>query len=532
LEAIKLIADAVILALPNVPLRSKQLLPEYSGIYYVLDEKHIVWYIGKAKNIYKRWQGKSHHRFYQLEAQKKKHFTIYYEPIIESQLDSIEKQRIVQYNPHLNSSPVKTKKVHPTETLLRETIVAIADFAFLVGIETPRPGVSSQISTSWRNISGLSVIHICLDLAAFKEKFKPESLEEQEALIKKAFSSRKAYANKWEGSFLYCLCVNGYLVKVSSWSSWNLKEEQLEFREYNRMTLAQEPIKALTSESLAKLQQISKQNQIDSSNEYEPLLNRLNPYITDLIKPIFNELIDRELIQQIYEKISEEYKAGKRGVGSRSRTREIKTTSIIPQLSCEFKTIEELLIAQGIDPQRYSIRSTTGNEILFKERERMGLYINCFTVNKDTPRQYMEYSNRQKTPCYNLAHGILNNASTSAASCQFNIVYLLVSVETKAWLLVEKYLQDFARPAIRQLTNGEGYTDKFYVSPRKSIIPAKVNIKIEAIGYSAWIPFGASEEFPTLELATKEIHKRLTDSGLPGLKFAFKQESITKLRLR
>jgi hypothetical protein len=32
-----LIADAGILELPNVPLHAKQLLPEYSGIYYVLD---------------------------------------------------------------------------------------------------------------------------------------------------------------------------------------------------------------------------------------------------------------------------------------------------------------------------------------------------------------------------------------------------------------------------------------------------------------------------------------------------------------
>jgi excinuclease UvrABC nuclease subunit len=50
-----LIADAAILELPKIPLQAKELLPEYSGIYYVLDEAKIIWYIGQAKNIRKRW---------------------------------------------------------------------------------------------------------------------------------------------------------------------------------------------------------------------------------------------------------------------------------------------------------------------------------------------------------------------------------------------------------------------------------------------------------------------------------------------
>jgi predicted GIY-YIG superfamily endonuclease len=113
-----LLADAAILELPKVPLQAKELLPESSGIYYVLDETNKVWYIGQAKNIRKRWQGKAHHRIFQLEAQKKNHFTIYYEQVSEFQLDSVEKQRIEKYHPHLNASPVKKKNVHPTETLL------------------------------------------------------------------------------------------------------------------------------------------------------------------------------------------------------------------------------------------------------------------------------------------------------------------------------------------------------------------------------------------------------------------------------
>ena len=122
-----MLADSHILNLSKVSLETKELLPEYSGIYYVIDENNTVWYIGKAKNIRKRWQGKGHHRIYQLEKQKQKYFSIYYEQVDFSQLDKREQQQIKKYHPHLNNSPVKSKKVRPTETLFRETIATISD---------------------------------------------------------------------------------------------------------------------------------------------------------------------------------------------------------------------------------------------------------------------------------------------------------------------------------------------------------------------------------------------------------------------
>jgi hypothetical protein len=517
LEVRYLIADAVILQLPKITLQAKQLLPEYSGIYYVVDESNNVWYIGQAKNIRKRWQGKSHHRIYQLEVQKKKHFTIYYEQVSEFQLGSIEKQRIDKYHPHLNFSPVKTKKVRPVETLLRETITAITDFAFLLGVEPPRKEVESQISIDWlaqKRVLGLSVIHICLDSTALKEIFKPESIEEQEALIKTAFSTRKAYATKWESfySFIYRLLLNGYVVEVNYWSRFFPKEEPEGLREYTQATLAQETIRAITPDSLAKIQ-----NQADGEEQSALYIKRLNPYPSDLIKPLFNEPVDSEAAKKLMVKISEDYKAGRRGTGSRSLP--IKSKLI----SSEFITIEELLIERGIDPQKYS----TGGIITFSGGgERMGLYIKCFSADLKMPRQYVTYFNNQMHPSYNTAYGLLNNKKANAASCQFDIVYLLASVEKKGWLLVEEYLKDFASPAATQLSNGVGYVDKFYVSPRKYIVPAKVNVKLESIGFSAWIPFGLSEEFPTFGAAKEEIRKRLENSGLPALKLAFKQETF------
>ncbi|WP_206755809.1 MULTISPECIES: GIY-YIG nuclease family protein [Cyanophyceae] len=519
LEVHHLIADAVILELPKVTLQAKQLLPEYSGIYYVLDESKNVWYVGQAKNIRNRWQGKAHHRFYQLEVQKKKHFTIYYEQISESQLDSVEKQRIEKYHPHLNSSPVKTKKVRPTETLLRETITAIADFAFLLGVEPPRKEIQSQISIDWlaqKKLLELSVIHVCLDIDILKEKFQPDSINEQEAVLKAAFSSRKAYASKWENLhyFIYRLWVNGYVVEVNYWSRWCPKEEPQGIREYTETTLAQESIRALTPESLGKIK-----NQADEKSQSALYLKRLNPYSSDRIKPLFNEPVDRETAKTLMAKISEDYKAGLRGIGSRSRL--IKSKLI----SSEFMTIEELLIERGIDPQKYS----TGGVINFGYAgERMGLWIKCFSADMKIPYQYVMDVNNRKHPSYNTAYGILNNQKTRAASYQFDIVYLLSSVDKKGWLLVEEYLKDFAIPAATKLSNGEGYVEKFYISARKYIVPAKVNIKLETIGYSAWIPFGLNEEFSTFVSAKGEIRKRLENSGLPAVKLAFKQETIEK----
>jgi hypothetical protein len=122
---------------------------------------------------------------------------------------------------------------------------------------------------------------------------------------------------------------------------------------------------------------------------------------------------------------------------------------------------------------------------------------------------------------------MLDNKEVRSVSFQFNSLYLLAGVDRKVWILFEKYLRDFARPATG-LKNGEGYVEKFYVSARKYIVPAKVNIKLEEMGYSACIPFGSNEEFPAFESATEEIRKRLINSGLPGLKVNFKREAVGK----
>ncbi len=485
----------MILGLPKVLLQAKQLLPEYSGIYYVLDEDNQVWYIGKAKNIRKRWQGKAHHRIYQLKAQKK-NFTIYYESVSEYQLDFVEKERIEKYQPHLNSSPVKTKKIRPTETLLRETIAALADFSFILGVDTEE-----------------NQILICLDLDAFRDKFKPDSEPEEKAILKALFiPSRKTYARKWKGLILnfgcfFSILVNGYTIHVNYWSSYHPKRKIK--LEYIQAEIAQEYIRALNSKSLT---------QFLRQNKQETYLQNFIPYASDLVKSFFHEPIDREAIKNKLIKLSEDYKAGRRGVGSRSQIIQHKP------INSEFSNIDELLIYRRIDVNK----NRKFREKFTRKCIRIELYIQHFSVDSKTPQKYIKSDPKNQFPVYNLAYGILNNQKINTASCEFDTIYIGATVDKKAWLLVEDYLKDFAKPATK-LSNGEAYIrGKFYVSPRKYIVPAKVNIKLESIGYSAWIPFGISKEFNTFESAKQEIRRRLENSGLPGLKIVFKSERIEK----
>lgn len=533
-----MIADQNILQLSKVSLPMKHLLPEYSGIYYVLDENNNVWYIGQAKNICKRWKGKSHHRIYQLELQKKKHFIIYYERVSESQLDIVETQRIETYRPELNSTPVKTKTIRPTETLLRETIIAIADFAFILGVEPPRKDIQNQpLNTiDWmvqKRILGLSIIHICLDVEALAKKYQFDTQDWQntQGVIRQAFSSRKAYANKWENlppgfppvnSLMYRLYVNGYVIEVNYWKGLYLKEEPLQIRKYIETTLAKEPINALTPESLAHIQ-----NQADQAHYYTFCLKRFKPYNSDLIEILFNdETLEREAIKARMYKISEEYQTGRRGFGSRSRSPNSQQIQSTP-ITSEFNTIDELLISRGIDLQKYQKNEAI---TLGYKGEKIGLFIKCFNLDPKIPQQQKKIWNFESNtdyylPIFNRVSGILNNQEVkNVESPEFDTVYLLASVDKTGWLLFEEYLKDFAK-ITTNLSNGCGYTNKFYVSARKYIVPAKVNIKLEKIGYSVWIPFGMNENFPTFPLAKEEIYRRLKNSGLPEIKLTFKSET-------
>lgn len=311
-------ADESILNLEKVDLKNKHLLPEYSGIYYVLDESNIVWYIGKAKNLKKRWNGKAHHRLYQLSSQSRKKFYIYYKKLSFINLDEEEKKLIAQYRPHLNSSPVKKKRVLPAENLLRETILKLPDFLVVLGIEPPRQINKNAITPDWwlkNKLAGLQIIHLVLDWEKLRE-FAEQDIEISSGILGYVFGTRKAYANLWEAphkeyvrryGVVQCrILVNGYVVEVS------VLDNVSQILTKTRMgTLAGEQIKIVEADIL---DQIKADLKIPIPKDF---VNQIKPYLHDPIKLVFNDDIDGESLgKQIY-KIKEEYKQGLRGVGSR-----------------------------------------------------------------------------------------------------------------------------------------------------------------------------------------------------------------------
>lgn len=109
-----MLADEFILNLNKVELNNKNLLPEYLGIYYVVDADKVVWYIGRSVSLWKRWNGEQpHHRYHQLIAISKsqnKPFYIYYSETSKKKLYQLEIEQIYKYQPRLNNTPVISKR--------------------------------------------------------------------------------------------------------------------------------------------------------------------------------------------------------------------------------------------------------------------------------------------------------------------------------------------------------------------------------------------------------------------------------------
>jgi hypothetical protein len=334
-------ADSLILELPQVALKQRDKLPHLAGIYYVIDENNLVWYIGQAKNLYSRWQGKSHHRLVQLSSQKKKDFRICYQLVTANNLDSLEQREIAKYNPHLNQSPVKRKKVRPTETFLRETLVKLSDYLVILGIEPPRI-IDEELCRNcqkygqewWvqKQVINLEIIHLGISLEQLNQI--TDNYEAVEGILNSAFVSRKAYANKWQlppmikdTRYLTTrLLVNGYAVEVSALLNSNLSFINDTF--YS--TLATEDVKALSGKSLMSLQEtgiknymglfIGNPNNFDHNHPNRQILKRLKPYQADPIKLVFNEELNYPELRNYITKMKQDYQLGLRGIGSRSRS--------------------------------------------------------------------------------------------------------------------------------------------------------------------------------------------------------------------
>jgi hypothetical protein len=501
-----MIADTRLLGLVCTSLKMKDILPEYSGIYYVVDASNTVWYIGQAQNIRKRWQGKSHHRIHQLIYQKNQDFRIFCEPVPVKQLSDVETARISAYRPHLNNTPTKPKKVHPTENLLRETIAAIADFSFILGIEPPRESNTENgliAIMAHPKVLPLEVIHIYVDSQQIQSLFKLETIGDEVIAIRKhIFSTRKAYANKWEAHtpqypFLHRLYVGGYAIEIGEWTIESLLQNQPWIPQYHETTLAGETIRTLTTESLSDLQEKLRQkryfktgfntkrarrlgiDRFTKSQEkelgYGYHIKRLRCYLSDCIPLLFNEDVDLDSRKKNLLKVTQDYSHGKRGIGTRKSSR---------------------------------------------NKQKIPILIRCFS-----------FAIPQDHKMGNRAKGVIDGQWVNGQARDFKTLYFLTEVHEESWQQVSSYLYDFAIPA-QSLTNGEGYVTHFYVSPRKQIKLARLTIKDKNTNASVSIPLGASSAFPSWDLVKAEVRRRVASQHLDNIQLSFQAETTTQTKQR
>lgn len=307
-------ADEDILQLPYIGLKNRAILPELSGIYYVIDENFIIWYIGKAKNLRTRWAGDNHHRLDQLQKQRKKLFTIYYELVPESLLDATEQERIEQHSPQLNGTKVKVKKLRPTETLLRETLANLAPYSFILGVESARKQDLKFIEDSlyWRDngrvkkgILPLTVIHICINVSELSTGTSGNSAIR---FIRNIFRKRSNYSKNWESASKYknraeysvkVLLVNGFVIEVCG-----IWQEALKYiQDYELTQLANVDMRAVDEASLVIIKNkcllnceagvfLAPDNRDYPYHEFcRKAIERIYPYKQDLVKLLFNEEI-------------------------------------------------------------------------------------------------------------------------------------------------------------------------------------------------------------------------------------------------
>lgn len=97
-------------------------------------------------------------------------------------------------------------------------------------------------------------------------------------------------------------------------------------------------------------------------------------------------------------------------------------------------------------------------------------------------------------------------------------VYLAVTVDRVFWLLLEPYLSDFAKV---QLSENEGYVEKYYISARKTLVPSIISVTLNG-RWKADIPFGPHNETSSFLELVEIIKSRLQQSGIPKLRCSFK----------
>lgn len=120
--------------LPSVQLCELKKLPSCTAIYFAIDSKDRLLYVGQATNLAARWR--NHHRQYQLrEIDKEFPVKIAWKAWNETGLAETEKILIKKFHPLLNGTEVESPIIVPSEKIFREFLKTFSRRLIIIGTQ-------------------------------------------------------------------------------------------------------------------------------------------------------------------------------------------------------------------------------------------------------------------------------------------------------------------------------------------------------------------------------------------------------------
>ncbi|RUS94710.1 hypothetical protein DSM106972_092450 [Dulcicalothrix desertica PCC 7102] len=291
---------------------------------------------------------------------------------------------------------------------------------------------------------------------------------------------------------------------------------------YNNVQLAGIDIRTVNDISLYNLKNqccvrlwgLSKfENNQDSRYQkfFSRTLERLNLYTEDLIKILFNENlnIDRLQASAIVSKILEKKQVKQEVINTNLPIR-------LANVLAKKEYLKALLIEREIDLDCYQVNKylqlipKDENFVDSNHYKRMTIYVKSFSYSD---LREPGYRNRPVIGSKGASH-----QSQNLVAFPYKEAYLLATVDRVFWLLLEPYISDFAKV---QLSEDEGYLEKYYISARKTLVPSIITVTLNG-RWKANIPFSPHNEISSFVEAVEIIKSPLRESGIPKLRYSFK----------
>lgn len=274
------------LQLPSVSLADRKQLPTCAAIYFAIDARNRILYVGKAKNLAARW--KNHHRLYKLEEiDKESPVRLAWQAWNEEDLGEAERSLIENLQPLLNNTEVEAPVVIPSEVILRDFLKTFSRRLIIFGIEPKNPDklLNIHLKYDWTDCSSKGTA------AKIKEYIKQNQYKNTSLRFKRHSYSKfnsfaienfrpgsraqrtmarqhRSFNNHWE------FACNGVIIHITPVHS---------YRDYKKQTqvvkLAGVNFRAITQEAFVEAQK---------RNDYQ--LSRLSFFISDPVPLLWMRL--------------------------------------------------------------------------------------------------------------------------------------------------------------------------------------------------------------------------------------------------